>query len=52
MEDVWRMMENEYRHNRCFREYVDRYCNEYGCTVEEALKHYPVRMAFLYLTDV
>ncbi len=43
---------NEYRHNRDFREYVDKYCAEHGCSVEQALEHKQVRQAFLYLTEV
>ncbi len=26
-----RVMESEYRYNRSFRNYVDRYCKEHGC---------------------
>ncbi len=32
-------MEELYQSNMDFRRYVDRYCNSYGYTVEEALKH-------------
>lgn len=46
------MIENEYRHNHSFREYVDKYCREHNCTVDEAFKHYVVRMAFLHYTEV
>ncbi|MEY8324523.1 hypothetical protein AALB47_11510 [Lachnospiraceae bacterium 54-11] len=46
------MIENEYRHNKRFREYVERYCRTYGYTVDEALKHEAVRQAFLYYTEV
>ena len=28
-----------YNHNADFKMYVDRYCNQYGLTVEEALEH-------------
>ena len=28
-----------YNHNEDFKMYVDRYCNQYGLTVEEALEH-------------
>ncbi len=28
-----------YQHDAAFREYVDRYCGDYGCAVEEALGH-------------
>lgn len=46
------MIQNEYRYNRRFREYVDKYCREKGCTVEEALTHGQVRKAFLHYTEV
>ena len=28
-----------YNHNEDFKRYVDRYCNQYGLTVDEALEH-------------
>ena len=28
-----------YNHNADFKRYVDRYCNQYGLTVEEAMEH-------------
>ena len=28
-----------YNHNADFKRYVDRYCNQYGLTVDEALEH-------------
>lgn len=43
---------NEYKFNQKFREYVDKYCNTYGCTVEEALQHELVRQVCLMYTDV
>ncbi len=46
------MIENEYRHNRRFREYVDNYCADHKITVDQALKQEPVRQAFLKHTDV
>ena len=45
------MLENEYRHNKRFREYVDRYCAERGIDVREALQHGAVRRAFLMYTE-
>lgn len=32
-------MEELYRTNKDFKEYVDRYCRDYGLCVAEALKH-------------
>lgn len=46
------MIENEYRHNKKFREYVDRYCIEKGITVEQALKEEAVRGEFWRYTEV
>ena len=43
---------NEYRHNRDFREYVDKYCEQHKITVEEALKHEIVRQVCLQYTEV
>lgn len=45
------MMQNEYRYNRRFREYVDNYCKKHGCTVGEALTREQVRQAYLYYTE-
>lgn len=44
-------IKNEYRHNKSFREYVDRYSNQCGISVDEALKHELVRQVYLYYTD-
>lgn len=46
------MLENEYRYNPRFREYVDKYCKAYGYTVDEALTHEVVRQVFLSYTEV
>ena len=32
-----------YNNNKNFRQYVDKYCKEYGLTVAEALQHSIVR---------
>ena len=32
-------MREFYNHNEDFKMYVDRYCNQYGLTVDEALEH-------------
>jgi len=47
-----RMIENEYRHNERFRNYVDRYANKCGIEVSEALGHEVVRQAYFYYTEV
>ncbi len=36
-------MEELYQGSMDFRRYVDRYCHDYGCTVDEALGHALVR---------
>lgn len=46
------MIHNEYKYNKSFRDYVDKYCKTYRVTVEEALKHAVVRQAYLYYTEV
>lgn len=46
------MMEKEYRFNAHFRRYVDRYAENWGITVEEALKHAVVRAAFQHYREV
>lgn len=46
------MVENEYRHNIRFRHFVDRYCDENGLTVEQALKRDEVKRMFRYYTDL
>lgn len=45
-------MKNEYRYNRRFRQYVDKYCVHHGISVEEALTHELVRKAYLQYTEV
>lgn len=46
------MVENEYRHNRLFRDYVDKYCEEKGITPDEAMGLDEIRRACLHYTDV
>lgn len=46
------MMQNEYKHNSKFREYVDAYCKKHRISVAEALEHEIVRQVFLMYTDV
>lgn len=45
-------LENEYRYNPDFREYVDKYCKCYNLTVEEALRQEIVKQVHLYYTEV
>ena len=46
------MVRNEYMYNRSFRVYVDEYCKENKCTLEEALVHEDVKRAFRHYSDV
>ncbi len=46
------MIGNEDRHNARFCQFVDRYCTEHGCTVDEALRQVEVRRACRWLTEV
>lgn len=46
------MLHNEYKYNKRFRDYVDKYCKTYGCTVEEALEHEIVKQVCKYYTEV
>lgn len=46
------MLENEYRFNKGFHDFVDKYCAEKNITVDEALEHEKVRRAFLQYTEV
>lgn len=45
------MLRNEYNNNRRFRDYVDKYCKNYGYTLEEALKHELIRLYYLEVKD-
>lgn len=46
------MIENEYRYNMNFRQYVDQYAKDHEISVEEALKHEIVRQVCLQYTEV
>lgn len=46
------MIENEYRHNKRFRQAVDRYCEKNSLTVEQALEHEEVKRMFRYYSDL
>ena len=43
---------NEYRHNKKFRDYVDKYSKNQKISVEEALRHKLVRQVYLQYTEV
>lgn len=44
--------ENEYRFNKAFRVYVDKYCKTYRVSVEEALEHQLVKDVCRYYSEV
>lgn len=46
------ILENEYRHNKRFSDYVDAYSKSKGITVAEALQHAVVRQVYLSYTEV
>lgn len=46
------LVNNEYRHNEKFRQYVDKYAKNRGITVVETLNHELVRQVALYYTEV
>lgn len=52
MENRILLLKNEYRHNKKFRQYVDKYCAQRKITVDEALKHEIVRQVYLSYTEV
>ena len=45
-------LENEYRYNPDFREYVDKHCKRYNLTVEEALRQEIVKQVYLYYAEI
>lgn len=46
------MIQNDYKFNQQFREYVDKYCKKHGYTVDEALTHELVKQVHRYYTEV
>ena len=45
-------IETDYRWNKDFRDYVDKYATKHGITVEEALTHAEVREVWRYYTEL
>ena len=45
-------MENFYFENNDFREYVDKFCKQYGLTKEEALAQEIIRQVYLHYKEV
>ena len=46
------LIENEYRYNINFKKYVDEFCKENKCTLEDALKNEHVKHMFWRYTDL
>ncbi len=42
---------HEYKNNKRFRDYVDKYCKKRKIEVAEALKHEVVKQAYLYYAE-
>ncbi len=48
----WNRMENEYKCNKRFRDYVNKYCKKRKIEVAEAFRHEVVKQAYLYYKEV
>lgn len=46
------LMQNEYRYNPNFRQYVDEYCVSNQCTLEDAFNDEYVKRKFWMYTEV
>lgn len=46
------LMKNEYMYNTNFRNYVDEYCRNNDCTLEDAFKNEQVKKKFWIYTEV
>lgn len=46
------LMMNEYKYNISFRKYVDEYCSNMGCTLEDAFKEEKIKRKFWMCTEV
>lgn len=44
-------MKEYYNNNADFKRYVDKYCIQYGYTVDEALEHELVRQVYLHYKE-
>lgn len=47
-----KLIENDYRHNSVFREFVKKYCKKKGIDVTEALQHEVVQRMWRQYTEV
>ena len=46
------LIRNEYRHNTNFKKFVDEYCKNSGCTLEDAFNDEYVKRRFWMYTEV
>ncbi len=46
------LMKNEYRYNYNFKKYVDEYCANNECTLEDAFNDDQVKSMFWWYTEV
>ncbi|WP_304431151.1 hypothetical protein [Romboutsia ilealis] len=46
------MIRNEYNYNTNFKKYVDEFCKNNNCTVEDALENDQVKRMFWRYTEV
>lgn len=46
------LMKNEYRYNSNFRKFVDEYCNNNRCTVDEAFCSEEIKKVFWIYTEL
>lgn len=45
-------MYTEYKYNKKFRNYVDKYCEMHKIGLDEAMKHPVIRQAYLHYREV
>lgn len=46
------MIENEYKFNSDFKKYVDEYCENHECTLEDAFNDDDIKQIFWKYTEV
>ena len=51
-QDMTNLMKNEYRYNSNFRKFVDEYCNNNRCTVDEAFCSEEIKKMFWIYTEL
>lgn len=46
------LMKNDYRYNTDFRNYVDKYCQKQGISIEDAMQHVIAREVWRQYTEL